>query len=116
MLEMHVFFEDNARYSDLSERLAGVPSIWKRAVLFSGPVRARALCYLCSGQIGAKGRVCDWCACVPDPMMRTGRSDGLAVVLPEAADMLAIVTLQLFAPDLTVISREPLDLAFICGC
>jgi hypothetical protein len=48
--------------------------------------------------------------------MRTGRSDGLAVVLPEAADMLAIVTLQLFAPDLTVISREPLDLAFICGC
>jgi hypothetical protein len=46
--------------------------------------------------------------------------EGLAVVLPEAADMFAIMTLQLFTPDLmmilTVISREPLDLAFICGC
>jgi hypothetical protein len=48
--------------------------------------------------------------------MRTGRSDGLAVVLPEAADMFAIVTLPLFEPDLTVTSREPLNLAFICGC
>jgi hypothetical protein len=107
---MHVLFEDNARYSGLSERL-GMFRVFGNGPYFSQALCEREPCATYAAVRLARKGGCDWCACVPDPMMRTGRLEGLAVVLPEAADMFASMTLQLFAPDLMMISREPLDLA-----